>query len=197
MLLCRSSMCGDWHEDSSLAISVVRRVCADADGYYALLGLEPSASDGDIRRAGKTAIMEHHPDHGGDEEEFIKVVEAYRTLSNPRTRAEYDMRPPYAGEPVIRRYAAFEPQFKGVGEPAWYKEPTMVLSDADVARVRMWHSLVLQAARDFRQSLKIKVGVCRCPAGYYVHDDIALIGIGTEPERWAACIYVLKRMVEK
>jgi curved DNA-binding protein len=58
--------------------------------YYSILGVPKNASDNDIRKAYKRKSMQHHPDRGGDEEEFKKVNEAYQTLSNAQKRAEYD-----------------------------------------------------------------------------------------------------------
>lgn len=58
--------------------------------YYSILGIQKNASDTDIRKAYKKQSMKHHPDRGGDEEEFKKVNEAYQTLSDPQKRAAYD-----------------------------------------------------------------------------------------------------------
>jgi len=58
--------------------------------YYSILGVNKSASDADIRKAYKKQSMRHHPDRGGNEEEFKKINEAYSTLKDPQKRAEYD-----------------------------------------------------------------------------------------------------------
>jgi DnaJ-class molecular chaperone len=58
--------------------------------YYSILGVNRNASDSDIRKAYKKASMQHHPDRGGDEEQFKKVNEAYSTLKDPNKRAVYD-----------------------------------------------------------------------------------------------------------
>jgi len=197
MLLARSSLSGSWNENSSLELARVPRRVLDARGYYGMLGVPCDASEEEVREAGRRLMMETHPDRGGSAEAFMAAVEAYKTLSDPRLRAEYDAYVPRPKTAVRTEYSGFKSDFTGVsGEPAWYKEPTLVLGDEDVRRVRLWHEMVLGAARDFRQSLIIKVGVCRCPAGYCRQDDIALIGVGTEPERWAAYVYVLGRMIE-
>jgi len=59
--------------------------------YYSTLGINKNASDDEIRKAYKKQSMKHHPDRGGDEEEFKRVNEAYQTLSNPQKRQMYDM----------------------------------------------------------------------------------------------------------
>lgn len=58
--------------------------------YYQTLGISRSATDSDIRKAYKKKSMEHHPDRGGNEEEFKKVNEAYQTLKDPQKKAMYD-----------------------------------------------------------------------------------------------------------
>ena len=58
--------------------------------YYSVLGVNRNASAKELKSAYKKASMQHHPDRGGDEEEFKKVNEAYSTLSDPQKRQQYD-----------------------------------------------------------------------------------------------------------
>lgn len=58
--------------------------------YYDTLGVSKSASQDEIKAAFRKLAMENHPDRGGDPEKFKKINEAYQTLSNPDTRAQYD-----------------------------------------------------------------------------------------------------------
>lgn len=58
--------------------------------YYSILGVSKNASHDDIRKAYKKQSMQHHPDRGGDEEQFKKVNEAYQTLGDPKKRQAYD-----------------------------------------------------------------------------------------------------------
>lgn len=197
MLLARSSTCGDWHVNSCLGIVRVKRKVADVDGYYALLGVEPDADEDDVRHAAKRKLMETHPDRGGDEESFIEAVAAYQTLCDPERRAEYDICTSVPKVGVRERYGGFKPRFDVVGEPVWYKEPTMLLSEDELGRVRRWRAALLEAAMDFRQSMEIKAGICQNPAGYYIENGIAVIGRNQEPERWAALLFVLREMSMK
>ena len=47
------------------------------------LGLRKGATPEEIKRAYKRLAREHHPDKGGDSNEFIKIHDAYESLSQP------------------------------------------------------------------------------------------------------------------
>lgn len=59
---------------------------------YRVLGVPPNATGGDIRRAYHSLALRFHPDAASDEsgERFVEIHEAYRLLSDPATRADYD-----------------------------------------------------------------------------------------------------------
>ncbi len=65
-----------------------------AKDYYAILGIERSASADDIKKAYRRLSKELHPDkHKGDkaaEEKFKEINEAYEALSDPQKRQMYD-----------------------------------------------------------------------------------------------------------
>jgi len=58
--------------------------------YYDILGVSKDASQEEIKKAYRKLAHKHHPDKGGDEEEFKKVNEAYQTLSDKQKREQYD-----------------------------------------------------------------------------------------------------------
>jgi molecular chaperone DnaJ len=61
--------------------------------YYEILGVDRSASDGDIKKAFRRLARELHPDVSDApdaHERFREVAEAYEVLSNPETRETYD-----------------------------------------------------------------------------------------------------------
>jgi len=48
---------------------------------FTTLGLEPPATDEEVKRAYRERVKEVHPDHGGDVEAFERVREAYTVAS--------------------------------------------------------------------------------------------------------------------
>lgn len=61
-----------------------------AQCHYEVLGVTSSASDGEIKRAYRTLALRHHPDKGGNPEEFRKVSEAYSVIGDADARRNYD-----------------------------------------------------------------------------------------------------------
>lgn len=86
-------------EEPASEINVDIDAIADTSNLYTVLGLKElmfRASQKDIKRAYRKAILIHHPDKkvgGGKQEEdpvFLKIQEAYETLSDEKRRRVYD-----------------------------------------------------------------------------------------------------------
>lgn len=58
--------------------------------YYQTLGVSPTATPEEIKKAYRKLANQHHPDKGGDQARFKDISVAYDTLSNPQKKAEYD-----------------------------------------------------------------------------------------------------------
>lgn len=54
---------------------------------YAVIGLIPTASDAVVKAAIRAAKAEHHPDHGGDTDEFAQIQSAADTIEELRREA--------------------------------------------------------------------------------------------------------------
>ena len=75
---------------------------------YRVLGVKPNATQAQIKAAHRALAKRYHPDaQGGDAVSFLLVQEAYKLLSDPLRRREWDARhapgPVRAGQPATTR----------------------------------------------------------------------------------------------
>jgi len=97
---------------------------------YQTLGVSKDASDADIKKAYRKLASKHHPDRGGDAEQFKQVQEAYEILSDPMKRAQVD--DPWAQQSPFDHFAQDSPfgnmfNFRtGGGTP--YRNPDAVVN---------------------------------------------------------------------
>ena len=59
---------------------------------YKLLNIKSNASAEEIKKAYRKASLKHHPDRGGNAEEFKKINRAYEVLSDPQKKRDYDFK---------------------------------------------------------------------------------------------------------
>ncbi|MFN2483308.1 MAG: J domain-containing protein [Candidatus Limnocylindria bacterium] len=87
---------------------------------YAILGVRRDASPLQVARAHRLLAKRHHPDlnpDAADQRAMHRINQAWRVLSIPALRAEYDRRHPDAGMPAARRKGA------SAGSPAASSRP--------------------------------------------------------------------------
>ena len=65
-------------------------IVAAHKSYYDILGVPKTATPKEIKKAYRQKALRHHPDKGGDEEEFKEITKSYETLSDPDQRQLYD-----------------------------------------------------------------------------------------------------------
>lgn len=112
--------------------TIRERVGQHQTSYYTLLGLHPSASPIDIRRAYRELSKRYHPDTTelptqAATSKFQQLNEAYATLSNPERRVAYDHKIGYSRLNVIQVPPDFNNpvnQHKPVYSSSAYLDPT-------------------------------------------------------------------------
>jgi len=63
------------------------------ENLYNVLGVAPTATSDEIKKAYRLLAMRHHPDrnqHSSSEVRFNAIKSAYELLSDPKKRAEYN-----------------------------------------------------------------------------------------------------------
>ena len=63
------------------------------ENLYNILGVAPTATADEIKKAYRSLAMRHHPDrstHSNSEIRFNLIKTAYELLSDPKKRAEYN-----------------------------------------------------------------------------------------------------------
>ena len=78
--------------------------------YYELLGVLPTATDEELKKAFRKKSLKMHPDRGGDTDKFQELNLAYDTLKDPQKRAAYDR----LGEEGMKAGAGAQDAFGGM-----------------------------------------------------------------------------------
>jgi curved DNA-binding protein CbpA len=113
--------------------------------YYALLGVEPSATEDEIKLAFQVFALKYHPDRYPQNSPFIeraaqiyrRGTEAYRALSDNRLRACYDHDLRQGALRLDRSKARLHTQIKVKKEPeilTGYLRPLLVQADKAIAQ---------------------------------------------------------------
>ena len=99
---------------------------------YAVLGIDPDASDGEIERAYRDRLKDTHPDLGGSAEAFREVRAAYAALTDedyPAPRGQYA-----PGDEPRRSVSHVEYlDYDAVADRGWSLEDPDLFAKADAA----------------------------------------------------------------
>jgi len=163
---------GLWFRSTEHRIVRVKSTVYDVDGLYEILGVSTDASWEEIVHAGHKRMIESHPDYGGDEEEFIKVREAYKILSRPSKRAEYDSKRPSltfniitqdTGQSRLEATTAMHSH----NYSAFYKPPSLILNQEDVDRLSLQEKSLFFHAYNNKVSVIIRIGITEEELHYF------------------------------
>ena len=86
--------------------------------FYDILSINNNASAEDIKKAYRKASLKHHPDRGGNAEEFKKINRAYEVLSDPMQKREYDYK---QKNPFFKKENIFNNTEMNDGIPDFFK----------------------------------------------------------------------------
>lgn len=87
-----------------------------AEDYYKILGVQRNADENQIKKAFKKLSIKYHPDKNKDRKEwaktqFVKIANAYETLTDPEKRRVYDL----GGEEAVKQDEARKNSGQGGG----------------------------------------------------------------------------------
>lgn len=150
----------------------------DPNGYFALLGLQPDASDLEIKRRCRKILAECHPDGvSPDFERFHRVEEIYRILGDPHQRARYEHTPEdnvFVDSEIMRQFAeALPPDFKLPPAPevfwSYYGDG---YEKGDRALAQDWYSVLIPVLAELRSSGTVVLVLSRWATGRVVGQQI-------------------------
>jgi len=114
--------------------------------YYALLGVERNATKAEIKKNYRLLAVKFHPDknsHPDAPAKFIAITEAYDTLSNKKSRAQYDL---FRWEKLKRQKESAE-SFTVV--PPQYESTRTRRNKAQRKRSNLYHQTNSKSKRSF------------------------------------------------
>jgi curved DNA-binding protein len=103
--------------------------------HYQTLGISKNATPQEIKKAYRKLASKHHPDKGGDAEQFKKIQEAYDTVSDPQKKQAYDNPSPFGGggNPFSDIFGdAFNDIFGGRGQQRNYRQRFQITVQIDI-----------------------------------------------------------------
>jgi len=81
-----------------------------SENYYYILGVSNRATDKEIKKAYYKLSFKHHPDRGGNDNDFKIISEAYTILIDEKSKIEYDNRSKW-GKSYDEKYELFDYEF--------------------------------------------------------------------------------------
>lgn len=154
--------------------------------HYKTLGINKNATQDEIKRAYRKLAMKHHPDRGGNSEQFKKINEAYDTLKDVTKRQQYDnpqrqqsfrsqnfsqQQNPFAGSPFEDLFGGFKS-----GSTQRFKSPDItvraIVDLKDIISGKM-ETVQYRLRNGHIETVKVEI-----PAGARQGDTIKYNGLG-------------------
>lgn len=99
--------------------------------YYKILGVAPTASAEDIRKAYRMLSKKFHPDLNPDlrlysDEKMKELVEAYNVCNDAQKRKDYDKQPQFQPRRFVKDSRASRPDAAAFTKTKYKKEPSLL-----------------------------------------------------------------------
>ncbi|MBI2251283.1 MAG: DnaJ domain-containing protein [Armatimonadetes bacterium] len=99
--------------------------------YYKILGVAPTATSDEIRKAYRMLSKKYHPDLNPDlklysDEKMKELVEAYNILNNPDKRKEYDRQPQFLVKKTKKSAASSVNPADYAKKPTYQRESSLL-----------------------------------------------------------------------
>jgi curved DNA-binding protein CbpA len=150
-------------------------VTEEAFNPYTVLGVDPSASEAEIKAAWREAAQKAHPDReGGSPERMMEVNEAYQVLCDPIRRAAFDSGAgTVRGVPLERRAKDFLLALVGIvirGAPASANMVVLIMNGVTNQQKALKESRTKTQAEI--EGLKLRLRRLRGPPENFIQDLI-------------------------
>lgn len=87
------------------------------ESHYEVLGVSTEADRDEVRRAYRALLKDHHPDHGGSRERFLRIKEAYEAITGETAPSDRETDGGAVPRTIGRDDPTFDPDDRGRGEP--------------------------------------------------------------------------------
>ena len=130
--------------------------------YYEILGCQPGDSSDTIRKAWRSLCMEHHPDKGGDPEEFVRITHAYKMITDPSYAAKEKGRPVRDLTFHMNLVVSFVDAFYGTRMVVNYNQVTLndklepIKTDKDIEPTSITFDLPPGSVNGYKETVKDK-----------------------------------------
>jgi curved DNA-binding protein CbpA len=124
--------------------------------HYAELGVQEAASPAEIRTAYRRLVLLYHPDRSGDKtttERFVRISQAYRTLSDAGLRTEYDAGLKYRRDREAERATAKQAPPRQSPQPPPKQQPRARTIGDEAAKVQQAAAFFASGKYDYAESI--------------------------------------------
>jgi len=158
--------------------------------FYEVLGVDTDASESDIKKAFRKLAVRHHPDKGGDPDEFKDMMRAYEVLSDGKKRKLYDeYGEDFEEAPSMDPFDLFRPRPPAKGEDVVHRMNVSLenLYRGKTSKMRITRNVVCDGCHGSGSNVGGTSTECRGCNGRGVVTSLRQIGPGMVTQTQAVC----------